>query len=129
MAQINFSGMKPLPSCCLLLLADTQGTSGGISSRSVLLPLGSFRLAVVFCHFSARVSPQFSFIPSMDYRNIPVFHYSARTPTFPCPIFLGSKKSHSMPRCTAPHAAQRSPHSLAMLSPCLTADLLAFPAG
>ena len=116
--------MKPLPCFCLLLLADTQGTSSGISSRSLLLLLRSFRLAVAFCHLSARVSPQFPFIPSVDYRNISVFQDSARTLLSHVPFSWVANKSCSMPKCTAPHAAWRSPHSLAMLSPWLRAELL-----
>lgn len=89
-----------------------------------LLLLGSFRLAVAFCHLSARVSPQFPFIPSMDYRNTSVFQDSARTLLSHVPFSWVAKNSHSMPRCTALHAAWRTRHSLAMLSPWLRADLL-----
>lgn len=128
MARI-FSGMKPLPCFCLLLLADTQGTSGGISSRSVLLPLGSFRLAVVFCHFSARVSPQISFIPSIDYRNIPVFQYSARTLLSHVPFSWVAKKKPL-------HAQVYSPSCSTEVSPFLghafslsESRAAAFPAG
>jgi len=107
-----------------VLHADTQGTSGGISSRSLLLLLGSFRLAAAFCHMSARIPPQFPFIPFMDSRNKSVLQDSARTLLSHVSFCWVAKKSLSTLRCTASHAAQRSLNSLAMLSPWLRAQLL-----
>lgn len=83
-----------------------------IPSRSLLLLLGSFRLAIAFCHLSARISPQFFFIPSMDYRNVSVFQDSARTLLSHVPFSWVAQKSRSMPRCTAPHCSVEISKSL-----------------
>lgn len=66
----------------------------------------------------------FRFIPSVNYKNISVFQDFARTLLSHVPFSWVAKKSRSMPRWKAPHAAWTPLHSLAMLPPWIKAELL-----